>query len=202
MSRWLPGFGVPVLGLLLLPIVACDQATIASNPTGPTPLNATVDVRTSFDFEPATLRAETLPGSCGSHHAFGLRLGVKVRGDDDVIVTSLRFSYFDRRGSQGLPTVIPIPDLSTTAYPFSDIPSSSAIPIPGVAPLPNASPIPIPGGPPLTGVLIRPGSHPRLDYLLRFGCVEIGGGSIVVVIGTADRNGRRRSTEVRARVEA
>ena len=148
MSRWLPGFGVPVLGLLLLPIGACDGTTIDSNPAGPTPLNATADVRTTFDFVPATLRAEALPGSCGSQSPFGVRLGVNVRGDDDVIVTSLKFSYFDRRGSQGFPTVIPIPDLSTTAYPFSDIPSSSAIPIPGVAPLPTASAIPIPGGPP------------------------------------------------------
>ena len=201
MSRRLPSFGVPVLCLVLLPSIGCDRTTLEFNATGPAPLNANINIGASFGVEPATLRAEALPGSCGPNIPFGVRLGVTIRGDDDVIVTRLRFSYTDRAGSRGFPDVIPIPSLSTPVHPVSEIPSASPVPIPGVAPLPTATSIPIPGAAPMTGVLIAPGSHRRLDYLLRFGCVAIAGGEIVLFIDTADRSGRPGSSEVRARVE-
>lgn len=202
MNRWLPGFGVPVLGLLLLPSVACDTSTIATSATAPAAVTAAGGTQVSFGLEPSTLRPEALPDRCGTHGAFGLRLGLRVRGGDDLILTGLRFFYIDRGGSRRFPEVIPIPDLSATGYPFGGIPASSTVSTPGVAPLPTATPIPLPGSPAsVTGLLIRPGSHPRLDYFLRFGCVPIGRGVIVGEIESADRDGTRRSTEVRAGVD-
>lgn len=201
MSRWLPSFGLPVLCLVLLSSIACDRTAVEFNATGPAPLNANINVGASFGVEPATLRAEGWPGSCGTDVRSGVRLGVRIRGDQDVIVRSLRFSSIDRRGTSTLPEVIPIPDLAAPVYPMRDIPSSSPLTIPGVAPLPTATTIPIPGAPALSGVLITPGSHGRFDYFLRFGCIEITGGEIVIVVETADRNGRPGSAEVRARVE-
>lgn len=201
MSRRLPSFGVPVLCLLLLPSIACDQTAVAFNAAGPAPLNANISIGTSFGVEPATLRAEFLPGICGTAIRPGLRLGVRVRGDHDVIVRSLTFVHIDPAGTSTLPEVIPIPDLAAPAYPMRDIPSTAPVTIPGVAPLPTATTIPIPGAPPLSGVLVTPGSHGRFDYFLRFGCIEITGGEVVIVIDTADRHGRPGSVEKRVRVE-
>ncbi len=200
MPRWLPGFGVPVLGLLLPVAAACDRTAIEFNATGPAPLNANVEMRTTFDLEPSALRTEAIPGACGAQAAVGVRLGVRIRGDEEVIVTGLRFWHLDPAGSRRFPEVIPVPSLSTTTYPFSAIPTSTTIPIPGMAPLAAATTISLRGGESLIGVLIRPGSHPPLDYVLHFGCGPFGDGLIVVIIETADREGRRGSTEVRSRV--
>lgn len=197
MVRRLPSFGVPVLCLVLLPAAACDRTAIEFNATGPAPLNASINIGASFGVEPATLRAEVLPGICGP----GVRLGVTIRGDQDVIVRGVTFVHVNTAGASTLPAVIPIPNLSAPVYPMGDIPSSSPVTIPGVAPLPTATTIPIPGAAPLTGVLITPGSHGRFDYFLRFGCIEITGGEVVVVIDTADRHGRPGSVEKRVRVE-
>lgn len=199
MPRRLPSFSVPVLCLLLLPTVACDRTSLEFNATGPAPLTASASLGASFSVEPAALGVEALPGSCGGHAPFGVRLALMVRGDDDLIVRSVRFSYTGHSGSRALPQVIPIPELSSGLQ-AGRIPSSSPVPIPGVAPLPSTTPIPIPGASPITGVLISPGSQGRFDYVLRFGCVIIGDGEIVVVIETADRRGRFGSSEVRVRV--
>ena len=201
MSRRLPSFGVPVLCLVLLPSMACDRTAVEFNATGPAPLNANIHIGASLGVEPATLRAEALPGICGSTIRSGLRLGIRVHGDHDVIVRGLKFLHISSAGASTFPEVIPIPNLAAPVYPMSDIPSSSPLTIPGVAPLPTSTTIPIPGAPALSGVLIPPGSHGRFDYLLRFGCVEITGGEIVVFIDLADRNGKPGSAEKRVRVE-
>ncbi len=201
MVRRLPSFGVPVLCLVLLPAAACDRTAVEFNATGPAPLNANINLGASFGVEPATLRREVLPGICGAGVPSGVRLGVTVRGEQDVIVSGLRFSHLGRAGATTLPQVIPLPTLSAPVYPMGDIPSSAAIALPGVGPLPTTTTIPFPGSPPLDGVLIPPGSQGRFDYFLRFDCIDISGGEVVVVISTADRNGRQGSVEKRVRVE-
>jgi hypothetical protein len=202
----LPGFGVLVLPLFVVTVTvtlsACNGTESTFSATGPAPLVANLGVNSSFGVEPASLRSEIVPASCDSQSASGIRVGVIVRGDEDVIVKSVLFRFEDRRGRRKLPHVIPLPSLSSPLPGGLPIPTSSPIPMPGIAPLPSATTIPFPGATaPVTGFLVRPGSHRQLDFLLHFGCGEvIPEGQIVIVIESADRDGRLGTSELRARV--
>jgi hypothetical protein len=195
----LPSFGVLVLPLFVL-TSGCNGTDVSFNATGPAPLAASVTINSSFGIEPARLRSEIVPGACGAVSASGIRIGVVVRGSDEVVVQSLRFVFEDPDGRRRLPDVIPIPSLASPLPSGQTIPSSFPTPLPGVAPLPPATTIPIPGASPVTGVLVQAGSHRELDFLLHLGCGVVTDGQLIVVIEAADRQGRSGTSELRARV--
>ena len=201
MSRSLPSFGLLVLSLPLLTTAACNRMNVDFSATGPAPLTASVSVSGPFGVEPSAIRPEVLPGSCGTHSPFGLRLGLTIRGGEDVILRGVRFEFEDRDGASALPTVVSIPSLSSPIPAGATIPSSSPIPIPGSAPLPATTPVTIPGTSPTTGVLIAAGSDRRFTYFLQFTCIVIPHGDLVVFIDSA-RGGRTfETTELRVPVE-
>ena len=188
--RSLPSFGLLVLPVFVL-TTACNQADVAFTATGPSPLAANISLGSSFGVEPSTLRSELLPGACSPGAPFGVRLGLTIRGGEDIIVRGVRFSFVDPIGTRLLPEILPIPSPS----------GGSPTPARGIAPLPATSPIPIPGAGSITGVLVPAGAHRRLDYFLRFSCIVIAEGQIVVVIDAADGRGRPHTSEMRVTVE-
>lgn len=190
MRRSLPSFGLLLLSLLALTTAACDRMNVAVSTTGPAPLTANVSLSGSFGVEPSIVRPEILPGACGRHSPFGVRLGVTIRGGEEVILRNVRFAFEDRAGTRALPEVTPIPSLSSPVPAGASLPSSSPVTIPGAAPLPTGTPIAIPGTSPITGVLVPAGSHRRFDFLLQFTCIVISPGEIVVVIDAANRSGQ------------
>lgn len=198
MSRSLPSFGILVLSVSALSTAACDS-TVAFTATGPAPLSANINVSGSFGVEPSIIRPEDLPGSCGTHSPFGLRLGVTVRGGEDVILRSVRFLFEDRHGAKALPVVISLPSLSSP-IPGGTIPSSSPVTIPGNAPLPTAAPVPIPGASPITGVLVPAGSERRFTFFLQFTCTVLPHGDVIVLIDSARRSGTFETSELRVPV--
>ena len=199
MPRSLPSFGVPVLCLLMV-TAACSHQSTDTTITGPTPLNATSG-NASFAVEPATLRPEPWPGSCGAHVPFGVRLGLTFPGEHDIILRGIRFAFTDRLGATAAPTIIPGMPNVTTPAPFAQtLPPASSITMPGMTSLPITS-IPIPGASPIDGVLIRAGSSQRFDYILQFPCGVISDGVVVIVIDSADRSGRFGTAEMRVRVQ-
>ena len=200
MRRSLPGFGLLVLSVSALTTTACDS-TVGFTATGPAPLSANINVSGSFGVEPSIIRPERLPGSCGAHAPFGLRLGVTIRGGEDVILRSVRFAFEDRHGRRALPEVTPLPSLSSPLPTAATLPSSSPITMPGNAPLPTMGPIPIPGASPITGVLVPAGSHRRFAFFLQFTCIVFPQGEVVVVIESARRDGTLETSEQRVRVD-
>jgi hypothetical protein len=156
--------------------------------TGPTPLVAGVSAGSSFGVEPSILAPEVWPGACGGASSFGVRLGVIVRGDRDLILRGLRFSYTDRFGARALPTIMPIPTLTTPFPTSSMVPSAAPVPVPGFASFPEA------------GVLVPGGSHKTFPYFIRFDCGVVSDGIIVIVIDTSDRHGTLETSELRVRV--
>ena len=200
MRRSLPSFRLLVLSLSLLTTAACSQADVAFSATGPAPLTANVSVSGPFSVEPSAIRPELLPGSCGTHSPFGLRLGVTIRGGEDVILRSVRFEFEDRDGASALPVVVSIPSLSSPIPSGATIPSASPVTMPGSAPLPATTPVTIPGASPTTGVLVAAGSHRRFTYFLQFTCIVIPHGELVVVIDSARGSGRFEISELRVPV--
>jgi hypothetical protein len=192
-----PGSGLLVLSLLVVTTTACNRMDVAFSATGPAPLTAKVNLGSSFDVEPSIVRPEILPGSCGTHSPFGVRLGVVIRGGEDFILRSVRFSFEDRFGTRALPDVMPIPSLSSPLPTGAALPSSSPVTVPGIAPLPAVTSIPIPGGSPVTGMLVPGGSHASLHFFIRFGCGIASRGAILIVIDAADRHGRFETSELR-----
>jgi hypothetical protein len=200
MRRSLPSFGLLVLSLSALSTAACNTTEVAFTTTGPAPLAAHVNVGGAFSVEPSIIRPEILPGSCGAHSPFGLRLGVTIRGGEEVILRSVRFEFEDRTGAKALPVVIAIPSLSSPIPAAGTIPSSSPVTIPGNAPLPATAPIPIPGASPTTGVLVAAGSHRRFDFFLQFTCIVIPHGEVVIFIDSARRSGTFETSKLRVPV--
>ena len=190
MPRSLPSFGVLVPCLLLAATLGCDQTAMVITTTGPTPLTANVNVGTSFGVEPSTLTPEFLPGRCGGHSPFGLRLVVTVRGDHDLFLRGMHFSYTDRFGARALPAIMPIPSLSTPFPSGVTLPTSAPVQVPGFASFPEA------------GASIPGGSHHRFPYLMRFDCGVVSDGTIIIVIDTSDRHGKAQTSELRVRVGA
>ena len=199
MRRSLPSFGLLVLSLSALSTTACNTTELAFTTTGPAPLAAHVNVRGAFSVEPSTIRPEVLPGSCGTNSPFGLRLGVTIRGGEDVILRSVRFVFEDRTGMRALPEVTPLPSLSSPLPAGATLPSSSPVTVPGNAPLPAAATIPIPGASPITGVLVPAGSERRFAYFLQFTCIVFPQGDVVVVIDSA-RGAQFEQSELRVPV--
>ena len=193
----LPGFGLLVLSLLVFTTTACNRLDVAFSATGPAPLTANVSLSAAFDVEPSIVRPEILPGSCGTHSPFGVRLGLAIRGSEDFILRSVRFSFEDRFGARTLPDVMPIPSLSSPLPAGAALPSSSPVSVPGIAPLPAATSIPIPDGSPITGMLVPGGSPRSLHFFIRFGCGIVSRGTILIIIDAADRHGRFETSELR-----
>jgi hypothetical protein len=125
--------------------------------------------------EPASLRPEFLTSQAFLlRPAFRLHLSVIVGDGATVIVHGFRFHFIDRSGLRALPVVSVASGTSFT----SSLPSSSPIPIPGVAPL---SPFPASG---------------TLPFVATFGCDIVADGTLVV-IGDLDDG---RTAEMRLRV--
>lgn len=200
MARSLPNFGVPVLFLSLLLVSGCNDLQADLSLTGPAPLTATASV--NFDTEPSSVRPELFhSASCVGGTAWGVRVGVRVHGDQDVILRGLHFSYVDRFGVQSLPDVMAIPNLTTPVSLSGLMPNSSPVPVPGFAPLPSATLIPIPGSSPIQGVIVSSGGTRLFPYFARFGCGSPSGGVIVIVVDAGDRDGRFSMSELRVRVD-
>ena len=190
MPRRLPSFGVLLLCLLLVATLGCDQTAMVITTTGPAPLTATVSAGTTFGVEPSMLMPEILPGACGGHSPFGLRLIVTVRGDHDVTIRGMHVSYTDRFGARALPSIMPIPSLSTPFPSGATLPTSSPVQVPGFASFPEA------------GVVVPRGSQHGFPYLMRFGCEVVPGGTIVILIETSDQHGKTETSELRVRVDS
>lgn len=158
----------PVVVLLALSLPACDRASISMTAPG-------TFVPAALTAEPASLRPEFLPSpSCLLRPAFRVRLTVIVGGGGAVFLSGLRFHFLDRLGSRALPLVSAAPGSSFT----SSLPSSSPVPIPGVAPLASFS---------------RSGTLP---FIATFGCDVVPDGTLIV-IGDLDDG---RTAEMRLRV--
>ena len=154
--------------LAVLTAVSCNDTPVS--PTEPGEL-----VAASLTAEPASLAPEFLPSqACLIHPAFRVRLSVILRSGGTVVLSGLRFHFIDRSGSRAFPLVSVAPTSPFT----SSLPSSSTVPIPGVAPL---SSFPSAG---------------TLPFIATFGCDVIPDGTLVV-IGDLD-NGR--TAEMRLRV--
>lgn len=201
MSRSLPGVGLLVLSLSVLTTAACNTTEMAFTATGPAPLAATLSVGGAFSVEPSIIRHEVLPGSCGAHSPFGLRLGVRIRGGEDVILRSVRFAFEDRSGGRALPQITALPSLTSPRPAGAPLPSSTPVTMPGIAPLPASTSIPIPGASSVSGVLVPAGSERRFAFFLAFSCIVFPDGDVVVVIDAARRGGRFETTELRVPVE-
>ena len=187
-------YGVLLALLVLGAAMGCDRQRNVVGPTAFTSTTTTTD--TSFRFEPATLRAESVSGiSCVAVPAFGTRIIINVGAG--VILSALRFRFTDRFGVNALPRVMPIPGSSPLSVPVSAIPSSFPIPIPGVAPLPAGSPIPIPGTSSFNG-LSPAGTPQRLAFLLLFECGVASDGTLFVDTEVTEPRGSvRKSFQVR-----
>lgn len=199
MSTRVPKYGLLLLFPGLVIAAACDRAEVSA--TAPSPTSAVFQLQSSFIVEPATVRPELLhTASCVARPAFGARISIIVRGAHDVIVRGVRFRFTDRFGATAQPEVIPIPSLSSSILPAPTIPTSSPIPIPGIAPLPGTSPIPIPGASPVDGLFIPAGTPRRLPFFLRFGCSIVADGILRISIEAGDASGRFETSEFSARL--
>jgi hypothetical protein len=188
-------YGVVLAFLMLGATTGCERAreTVA----GPSSLSASLRMESTFGFEPAMLRPESIPdSSCGPQPRFATRIVVIVNGDG-VIVRGLKFRFTDRLGVNGLPRVIPIPGPSPLSVPASAIPPLSPIPTPGVAPLPTTSAIPIPGGSPVNGLMVPAGSARRLAFFLRFDCGVEPRGTVFIDAEVTESDGATRSPAFR-----
>ena len=196
MSLCSPRYGVP---LILLALTACDRA--ASTVGAPTPVSAGTTNKHELTFQPDTLRAEILPGTCVPHaEPFGTRLVINVGAGSDVILRSLNFRFTDRTGATALPRVTPIPGASPMTTPATSIPPFSPVPVPGGAPLTTTGPIPIPGSSSVSGLMVPGGSVRALPFFLTFDCGVAGDGTLFIVFDTADMMGGRHSSQLTARV--
>jgi hypothetical protein len=197
MARSLPNFGVPVLFVSLLFTTGCNNTQADFSLTGPAPLAASANIHSSFGVEASSVEPEFFhSGSCVGRTG-GVRLGIRVHGDRDLILRSLRFTYVDPRGMRSLPDVISIPSLSTPVALTGIMPNSSPISVPGFASLPNTTVIPIPGSSSITGVVISAGSPHLFPFFVNLGCGFIGNGVIVIVVDAGDRDGRFSTSELK-----
>jgi hypothetical protein len=187
--------------LALAAVAGCDSQYYVA--AGPSSLSSGFTAAsTKFDFQPATLRPETIPGnSCMNDPAFATRIIVVIGPAGDVILSGLRFSFTDRFGRNALPRVRPIPGSSPLSVPVSSIPPFSPIPVPGVAPLPP-SPIPIPGSGGVNGFMVPAGGSRQLPFLLLFDCGVAPAGILFVMTDIADSNGRMHTSRFEVRVES
>ena len=192
-------YGVPMALLALAAIAACDSQHYTA--AGPSSLSSGFTAAsTKFDFQPATLRTESIPGnSCVTDPAFATRIIIIVGPAGDVILSWLRFSFTDRFGRNALPRVTPIPGSSPLSVPASSIPPFSPIPVPGVAPLPP-SPIPIPGSGGANGLLVPAGGSRQLPFFLLFDCGVAPAGMLFVMTDVADSSGRMHTSRFEVRV--
>ena len=200
MARSLPNFGVAVLFVSLLVSTGCNNMQADFALTGPAPLVATGNIHSSFGVQASSVQPEFFhSGSCVGQSS-GARVGIHVRGDLDVILRSLRFTYIDPRGVRSLPDIMPIPTMSTPVALTSSMPNSSPVSVPGFAPLPSATLIPMPGSSPINGVVISAGSSHLFPFFVWFGCGVITDGVIVIVVDAGDREGRFSTSELRVAV--
>jgi hypothetical protein len=200
MARSLPNFGVAVLFVSLLVTTGCNSTQAEFSLTGPAPLVATANIHSSFGVEPSSVQPEFFrSGSCVGQ-SFGARVGIRVHGDRDVILRSLRFTHVDPRGMRSLPDVLSIPTLSTPVAFTGNMPNSSPVSVPGFAPLPSATVIPLPGSSSISGVVISAGSSRLFPFFVKFGCGVITDGVIVIVVDAGDRDGKFSTSELRVAV--
>ena len=191
-------YGVLLLAFLALgATAACDSNR--NTAVVPSTLPPTFSPGTSFNFEPATLRAEFLPGTiCVGGPGFGTRIIIIVNGG--VILSGLQFRFTDRFGVNALPRITPIPGSSPLTVSASTIPTSFPIPTPGLAPLPSTSPIPIPGFSPVTGLMVPAGTSQQLPFFLIFDCGVSPVGILFISAEVVDPSGRIQKSESQVRV--
>ena len=197
-------------GVLLLAFLTLGVATGCDRDRSPVPVPTSIPSSfapgTSFNFEPATLRSELVPGTiCVAGPAFGTRIIIIVNGGvivsgGGIILSGLQFRFTDRSGLNTLPQVTPIPGSSPFSVSASTIPASVPIPMPGIAPLPMTSPIPIPGSSNVNGLMVPAGSSQQLPFLLRFDCGVAPEGILFISADVVDPNGRVRRSESQVRV--
>lgn len=162
-----------------LMLLLASVMTSACNETPASPTEPGEWAPASLTAEPATLTPEFLHSqTCSIRPAFRVRLSVILRSGGTVILSGLRFHFIDRFGERILPRVTPI-----STPPFgSTLPSSSPVPIPGVAPLPSSTAI-----------------SGALPFFATFDCNVLPDG-ILVVVGDVKDAGTQRTAEMRLRV--
>lgn len=198
MTRSLPTYRVPLL-FVLVGITACDRSNASVTAPGTT-LEMSA-IHSSLDVEPRSLHPTFLPaGSCVGSAPFGVRVSFVFRGDHDVILRGLRFSFIDRFGVTTLPQVIPIPDHVPAHPQGSTIPTTSPVTLPGIAALPGVSPITMPGSSPITGLAFAGGTSHVLPFFVQFGCGVFPEGILIISADAGDRSGRFSTSEMRVRI--
>ena len=191
-------YGVLLAFLALGMTTGCESQR--NTGTGPSPIPASFKsgVSTTFNFEPATLRPELIPGT--SCVAFGTRIIIVVTGESGVVLRGLRFRLTDRHGVNALPRVMAIPGASPLSSPAPGMPSSFPIPTPGLAPLPSTMPIPMPGPSAVNGFLVPAGASEQLPFFLFFDCGVAPEGFLFIGTEVVEQGGMTQTSEFRVRL--
>ena len=184
-----PGYGLLLLAILLVFTAGCDDARNVTTATGPSGAIASgTGIQSAISAEPAALRPEFLPGmSCRSNRPFGTRVIIVIDGRNDVSLHRLRFRFVDRFGVTAFPNQIQTGVFPMTQPPVS-IPSSSPIPIPGLATLPPE------------GVFIPFGASRTLPFFVSFGCGAFAQGTLFVMFDAKFGPAPMQTSELRVRV--
>ena len=191
-------FGLVLAFLVLGAAAGCDSNR--NTTVGPSALSSSLTSESSFSFQPATLRAEPVPGnSCVPDPAFGTRIVVIVNGGRGVVLSGLRFRFTDRFGRNALPRVTEISGASPLSAAVPTTPAFNPIPIPGVAPLPPTA-LPTPASSLVTGFAVPAGTSRQLPFFLRFDCGVASEGTLFVVTDVAGPSGTLHTGEFRVRV--
>lgn len=180
--------------VLLLPLWAFVTASACSDGNGSGLTGPSGAAPASITAEPETLTPEVVEQrSCGQSEAFGLRVVLKVGSREDIVVQRLDFMLQDSFGRRTAPVaVLPVGTSPIPIAPPNTLPSPS--------PIPGAMPVPLPGAP-ASGISIAPGTTQSFPFVVEFGCGVPAQGTLVVTVESAGRDGARRSTEVKLRVQ-
>lgn len=168
MYQHAPRYARVVLPLLLAVAAGCNRS--ADTATSPAPPALQAEIRA----EPLAAQPEFITGSlCHGRQPFGIRVFISFDGRV-ILVHGLRFEFVDFLGNRFLPDVFP---LSSPTSPATSLPSSSPVPVPGIAAVPP----------------LRTGD--RAGFFARFSCEVVPRGTLII---TGDLDGR--SSQVRVMV--
>ena len=166
-SRCVAAFAVPVA----LFTAGCDEVRT----------NLTVPASAALSFvraEPRQIAPRFLADPfCVAEPPFFGSLGLTIAPDADLFLERVRFDFIDRFGKRALPLVTPVPSIHTT------IPTSSPVPMPGVATSLIAGQVSF-------GRQLVPAGRRRTDFFsLQFDCGVPAFGTVFVFVETIDRLG-------------
>lgn len=176
---------------------ACGGDTNPISPTEPAAREPAL-----LTAEPINAMAELVPNrGCTTFPAFRTRFSVVVTAQRDLIVRGMRFTFTDRAGRRAMPfaavgqTPITIGSSAMrTSLPVS-LPTSMAIPIPGVLTLPGST-----ADSSRSGIAVSAGHWCRTPVLLDFDCGVVADGILGVSVDIAHGNDRPYTSRFDVRV--